>query len=127
MHPRLVQGVADGCPGEPGLDREPTQGGPGSVVPDDQALEHRRQVTAEKPSLPHTAGKAYRRIEGAAQLLQKELDKEPSQDPTKSVRVPRGSNYRIWVNAIARPEVDAGLLAEALLDHVESQVRKESA
>lgn len=91
---------------------------PSKDLTDEEALEHRRTITVEEPSLPNRAGKGYLGIERAAYELHRRLEKEPSQDPTLPVRLPKNMRT-IKVAPIARPEVDVERLAEALLDLAE--------
>jgi hypothetical protein len=86
----------------------------------EEALDHRRLITAEEPSLPHRAGKLYLRIEAEAHRLRNQLENQPPQNPTIRVRVPAGRGKRqIRVVPLARPEVDVEKMAEALLTIVE--------
>lgn len=63
---------------------------------DDEAIEHRRQVTADHPNLPARAGKIFMKIGGLIR--------------------PDGTIARYRISALAKPEIDADKLARVLLE-----------
>lgn len=95
---------------------------PTKELTDEEAIEHRRTITTQHPSLPSRTGKSFKLAEAQAKRLQQQLEHESPQDPTKPVRmpVPRGKQH-ITVYGLARPKVDVKELAEALLDYLENK------
>lgn len=79
---------------------------PRQDLTDQELLDHRGLVTAQRPSLPNTAGKAFAALQtGRASGI--------IRDPVIIKGKMRGS--RISVRAMARPEPDVEKLAKALL------------
>ncbi len=71
---------------------------------DGQALEHRRKLTRESPSLPHRAGKALRQIERVVLRPRAEV----------LALQPDSAKRGIRVHAVVRPEVDTHKLLRFL-------------
>lgn len=93
---------------------------PYKELTDEEALVHRKKISAEEPSLANRAGKLYLLIEAEAHRLRSQLENEPPQDPTKRVRVgTHRGNREVRVVPLAKPKVDAMKMAEALLTLVD--------
>lgn len=78
---------------------------------DDEAIEHRRQVTADHPNLPARAGKIFKKISGLIR---------PDGTITYLRRRHHG-NQRYRISALARPEIDVEKLARVLLEVAEAR------
>ena len=83
---------------------------------DTEAITHRRQVTADHPSLPNSAGKLYVRFFTHVQQVQERLQQQPPQLATSKAPTPRTGRRNIQVRALARPEPDLQKVAKALLE-----------
>lgn len=87
---------------------------------DDQLIAHRKQVTAERPGLPHHAGKILRLFwENTAALSLRRV---------RTAKAPaakrRGSSRHVVVKSIVRREPDAQQFARALImlaEHINEQ------
>lgn len=77
-----------------------------------ELIEHRRNVRAFDPSLPHRAGRAYAKLQRGERA------------PATSSAVPGGG--RISVRPIVRPEIDLRMLAKALLYTALDQEKRRS-
>lgn len=80
---------------------------------DAELRKHRKDVTAENPSLPHRAGRAYSRMERGEQSPQ--------------MRQPVRKGRHIYVEPVLRPEPDLRLLSKAVIMIELRRVREESA
>jgi hypothetical protein len=83
---------------------------------DDQMIKHRVKVTDQDAGLPQRASRDYLEIE--------EVLKHAREHPAPVARIPAGER-KIRVTAIARPEIDAEKLAQALLDLARQQSQDE--
>jgi len=73
---------------------------------DDEAVHHRRQVTADHPNIPARAGKVFKKISGLI-----------SPDGTIAyLRQHDHGGHRYRISALARPEIDVDKLARVLLE-----------
>lgn len=68
---------------------------------DAELRKHRKDVTAENPSLPHRAGRAYSRMERG--------------ERSPRISMPVGKNRYVYVEAVLRPEPDLRLLSKAVI------------
>ncbi|MDT3346074.1 hypothetical protein [Microbacterium aquilitoris] len=95
---------------------------PSKDLTNQAALAHRRAVTAASPSLPHQAGKAFRRFQ---KLL--------ISPPPRRVVVPHNArrratqDYRVKVAGELRPNIDFERLARILIDIVDEREREKRA
>ncbi|WP_137243926.1 hypothetical protein [Plantibacter flavus] len=82
---------------------------------DEQALAHRREVTAEDPSLANRAGKAYVRLLSEVSANDARLAAMPASLPPRKKGDPRPTR-NITVRTLVRPEIDYKRLAHALYE-----------
>ncbi len=84
-----------------------------------EALEHRRVVSRGRPSLPHEAGRAYRRIEAEWRRLDHRSKLLASTQPA-GTRI-SSRNRHVTLQPVWRPEPDIPLLVRALIDIVRAR------
>ena len=89
---------------------------PASDWSDEKLITHRATVTEQDAGLPQRASRDYLEIESAF--------RRPRKPSAPVPRVPVGER-KIRVTAIARPEIDAEKLAQALLDLARQQAQDE--
>jgi hypothetical protein len=77
---------------------------------DDEAIEHRRQITADHPNLPARADKVFRKISG---LIRPD-------GMIAYLRQHDHGGHRYRTSALARPEIDVDKLASTLLEVAEA-------
>ena len=90
------------------------------IVPDHALLAHRRQVTAEQPSLPQCAGRAYSRL---ARIV--------GSGPPTHVRVQtfpsgRARERRLYAVSVRQPVIDAERIAKVAVAVAEAELRRSS-
>jgi len=81
-----------------------------------QLLQHRDEVTASRPSLPHQAGRALNRFwdkAAAVGLKQVRAAKAPAAVAAKRVKQ---QDRHLTVRVVARPEIDTKKLARAYIN-----------
>lgn len=78
---------------------------------DEELLEHRKQISKERPSLPARAGKAFTNLATGKQT---------------GVKISHTGKRSISVRAIVRPEIDLKLLSKALIGVAIEMARKEA-
>lgn len=98
---------------------------PGKDWPAEQLLKHRAQITKERPSLPHQAGRALSKFqERVAQVAL--LRVRGAKRPIAAGRPSRGERH-LEVKAVVRPEPDLKKLSRALIAvALERQVRADA-
>jgi hypothetical protein len=95
---------------------------PSENLTDKERLEHRHQISKERPTLPNQAGRALARIHQDAAVLglyraRLARDPQPSKlKPEHRKQVPYNTPRNITVRAVVKPIVDTKKLAKALLD-----------
>lgn len=77
---------------------------------DDEVIHHRRQVTADYPSLPQRAGKTFKKVSA---LIRSDGTRAYMRRST-----PKSKERRVYTSALARPEPDIDKLAKVLLEVV---------
>lgn len=82
---------------------------------DEQALAHRREVTAEDSSLANRAGKAYARLLSEVAANDARLAAMPTSLPPRKRGDPKPTR-NITVRTLVRPEIDYKRLAQALYE-----------
>ncbi|WP_156458791.1 hypothetical protein [Microbacterium sp. Leaf179] len=90
---------------------------------DDEAIALRKDATAQEPSLPQQAGRAFSQLETvmtAALARRQDPPVVVSRSGTRGKR--RGGTIR--VRALARPEIDYERIARALLEHAMDEMQK---
>lgn len=106
---------------------------PSKGLSDQQLLDHRKTITKEQPSLPQRAGRALAHIErnydvaaeaahGDHTMYRKVLS---DLAPGEAFVTKRGRQIRVV--GIAKPEPDARLFAQAIVDMVRSMTLEERA
>jgi hypothetical protein len=84
---------------------------------DHEAIDHRKRISKQQPSLPNRVGKHFVRIDQHAKALQEQLAKRPAQPVRVLAKSSRSKGTRnIRVRVLARPEPDLHKLALVLLD-----------
>ena len=78
-----------------------------------QLIEHRRQVTLVHPSLPHSAGRVFKKLQPLHDNHTVGKSHRAARIPRQKVRSDNGTAIR--VRAIVRPQPDARLMWRALL------------
>jgi integrase len=96
---------------------------PDRVLTDLELLQHRDEITQQRPSLPHQAGRALERFWAtAAQVgLKRVARAKVPAGPAKRVRQ---ADRQIVVKGLVRPEVDVEKLARAFLRLAGDRARK---
>jgi hypothetical protein len=75
---------------------------------DEQAIHHRRQVTADYSSLPHRASKTFKKV---AALIRPDGTRAYMRRSSS-----KSKERRVYISALARPEPDIDKLARVLLE-----------
>lgn len=91
---------------------------------DDEAIALRRDATAQEPSLPQQAGRAFAQLK---RVMSDALAREREPTPLAMQTGRRGKRRAgtVRVHALARPEIDYERLARALLEHAMDEIEKE--
>jgi len=79
-----------------------------------ELLQHRDRVTAERPSLPHQAGRAVAKFWTTSAKLGMRRERAAKAPAGAAERV-RQEDRRLSIKAVARPEVDARKLARTFI------------
>jgi hypothetical protein len=89
-----------------------------------ELLQHRDAITAQRPSLPHQAGRALNRFwETTANLAARRV--RAARVPAAPARRVRQQDRHIVVKSLVRPEIDAQKLARAFINlAISKQERK---
>lgn len=83
---------------------------PDEDLTDDQLLEHRKQITAEQPSLPHQAGRA---IKDFGQMLRGKAKVQATATTVSTGR--KRDTKTIRARSVVRPQIDTPRLAKVLI------------
>ncbi len=83
---------------------------PDEELTDKQLLAHRKDITAQYPSLPHQAG---RTIKEFGQMLRA---KAPSRATKTTITNKRGQTNTIRTGSVVRPQIDIPMLARVLIE-----------
>lgn len=83
---------------------------PSEKLTDEQLLTHRKDITAQYPSLPHKAGRAIKEF---GQILR---SKAKSRATVSTYTNKRGKTTTIQVRGVVRPKIDTRRLARALVE-----------
>ncbi len=96
---------------------------------DDDALAHRAEITKERPSLPHQAGRALAKIDEIAPRLAitqvRQHHASASGQPARRSNV-RSKERHVTVRAVANPEPDTERLARVVIAMAEHLARQEN-
>lgn len=87
-----------------------------------ELLLHRAAITAERPQLPHQAGKAYAKLLRAAAAWSAQLVATSH----GAARGGRSARY-IRVRSVVRPDIDKGALARAIIEMAKANLRAQIA
>jgi hypothetical protein len=93
---------------------------------DDEVLAHRAEITTQRPSLPHQAGRALAKIDEIAPQLAVIGVRRRHAPPAKPARRTnvRDQDRHITVRAVVKPEIDTERLAKvviAMAEHLAKQ------
>jgi hypothetical protein len=99
---------------------------PSKDLTDAELLEHRAAITAERPSLPARAGKAYHTLIPIVVHWAARLPAARARALQKPGRAPRG-NRHITVKSVVRPEIATKALARALIQMATARAKAQAA
>jgi hypothetical protein len=84
---------------------------PSEELSKEELLQHRKMITAVRPSLPHQAGRALKELE---QVMHHKV--KPRGVTTMKVKSSHKGTATIGVHSIVRPQIDHRRLARALIE-----------
>jgi hypothetical protein len=88
---------------------------PAKQFTDEEALAHRRAVTAKDPSLPHRVGKILRKQPVKASVAEQQVAREVGAGAGAPVAVgSAGREQQLIVRGVLRPEIDLRKLAQII-------------
>jgi hypothetical protein len=100
---------------------------PAKDWPKDVVLEHRAEISKQRPSLPHQAGRALAKIDEIAPRLAiagvRRRHAPPPAKPARRANV-RSKYQHITVRAVVKPEVDTERLAQVVIAMAEHLARE---
>jgi hypothetical protein len=97
---------------------------PDRVLTDLELLQHRDEITQQRPSLPHQAGRALNQFwDATAQLAVKRVARAKA--PAAPARRVRQADRHLSVKAIVKPELDAKKLARAFIWLANQRLREQ--
>lgn len=99
----------------------------------DELLAHRQAITAKRPTLPHQAGKTYRRLQdlepaylASCRRAEARRHARRTHPPTKR-SVTSGRHRHVTARGVLRPKPDYHGMSRAILDLARQQVAEERA
>ncbi len=96
---------------------------PDRDLTDLQLLQHRDEITQQRPSLPHQAGRALNRFwDATAQLAVKRVARAKA--PAAPAKRVRQADRHLTVKSIVKPELDAKKLARAYIWLAQQKLRE---
>jgi hypothetical protein len=97
---------------------------PDRDLTDLELLQHRDEITEQRPSLPHQAGRALNRFwDATAQLAVKRVARAKA--PATPAKRVRQADRHLTVKALVKPEIDAKKLARVFLMMAQQRMRDE--
>jgi hypothetical protein len=99
---------------------------PDRDLTDLELLQHRDEITEQRPSLPHQAGRALNRFwDATAQLAVKRVARAKA--PATPAKRVRQADRHLSVKAIVKPDLDAKKLARAYIWLAQQKLRERRA